>query len=184
MASKVILGIDPGTILMGYGVISVEGRHPQLEAMGLLRLDRFVSHYDRLLKIMEGVEALIKRYQPEVVALEAPFYGKNVQSMLKLGRAQGVAMVAALQQGRAVVEYSPSTIKKAITGSGSASKEQVADLVKRMLRISSEAMMEHYDATDGVAVALTHYIHESNPLRSAKSMSWKEYAERNAHKVK
>ncbi|WP_298632131.1 crossover junction endodeoxyribonuclease RuvC [uncultured Porphyromonas sp.] len=184
MEQQVIIGIDPGTIVMGYGVLRIAGNKPTLEAMGILRLDRYKSHYDRLLKIQEAVEALISRYAPTAMALEAPFYGVNVQTTLKLGRAQGAAMVAALKAGVAVTEYAPSTIKRMVTGKGNASKEQVAALLQYMLKIPEEAMMEKNDATDAVAVALTHHLQQLRPHKSSSSSSWSEYIKRNPDKVK
>lgn len=182
---KHIIGIDPGTILMGYGVLACGGKKPELVAMGVLKLDRYKSHYERLRKIYDGVVALINRYEPEALAIEAPFYGKNVQTTLKLGRAQGAAMVAAISQGLTVEEYAPSSIKKAITGSGSASKEQVAALLKHILHIPEEAMMAELDATDGVAVALCHHIHQTSPLptKSKSANSWADYIRNNPEKV-
>ncbi|MDO5036002.1 MAG: crossover junction endodeoxyribonuclease RuvC [Porphyromonas sp.] len=180
-----IIGIDPGTVLMGYGVLACQGQKPELVAMGVLRLDRYKSHYERLDRIYEGVSALIARYHPEALAIEAPFYGKNVQTMLKLGRAQGAAMVAAISQGLTVTEYSPSTIKKAITGSGNASKEQVAALIQHMLNIPNESMLDELDATDGVAAALCHHLHLTSPLLNAKGRggSWSDYIRNNPDKI-
>lgn len=184
MKDKIIIGIDPGTIFMGYGILKIQGGKPFLEAMGILRLDRFTSHYDRLLKIQEGTEALIQRYEPDAMALEAPFYHKNVQTTLKLGRAQGAAMVAALSHGISVCEYAPNTIKKAITGRGNASKEQVAMMLQSILKIPQDSMMEHLDATDGVAVALTHHIHETSPFAQTTKGSWSDFIKQNPDKVR
>ncbi len=123
---RVILGIDPGTIVMGYGVLKIEGNKPKLEAMGILQLNKYEDHYLRLRKIFERVLGLIDQYHPDELAIEAPFFGKNVQSMLKLGRAQGVAMAAALERDIPIFEYAPLKIKMSITGNGNAAKEQVA----------------------------------------------------------
>lgn len=183
MEEQVIIGIDPGTIVMGYGVLRIQGGKPQLEGMGVLRLDRFKSHYERLLKIQEGVEALIRRYSPDTMALEAPFYGKNIQTTLKLGRAQGAAMVAALKSEINVTEYAPTTIKKVITGQGNASKEQVAAMLQYILKIPQEAMMEQNDATDAVAVALTHHLQLLRPTQIKGKSSWKEFIRNNPSKV-
>lgn len=183
MKDKVIIGIDPGTIFMGYGILNIQGGKPHLEAMGILRLDRFSSHYERLLKIQEGVDALIKRYHPDAMALEAPFFQKNVQTTLKLGRAQGAAMIAALSHSISVCEYSPSTIKKAITGHGNASKEQVATMLQHILCITKDAMMEHLDATDGVAVALTHHIQETSPIPKSSKDSWADFIKNNPNRI-
>lgn len=184
MDDQIIIGIDPGTIFMGYGVLRVRDRQAILEAMGILRLDRYTSHYERLLKIQEGVVALIKRYHPQIMALEAPFYQKNVQTTLKLGRAQGAAMTAALSHNIPVTEYTPTTIKKTITGYGFATKEQVALMLQHILKIPNEAMMEHLDATDGVAVALTHHLQDLSPLNKTSKSSWSDFIKDHPEKVR
>lgn len=160
-----IMGIDPGTNYMGYGIIEVEGRVVRSVVMGDIDLHKMTDPYAKLRYIFERVGALIEEYKPKEVALESPFFGTNVQSMLKLGRAQGVAMAAALWRGREVFEYAPSRIKQAIAGSGAASKEQVAGIVKRMLKI--EYMPRRLDATDGMAVALCHYYTARTPISNA-----------------
>ncbi len=160
-----IMGIDPGTNYMGYGVLEVEGRTVRSVVMGDIDLHRMEDPYAKLRYIFERVGALVDEYAPREVALESPFFGENVQSMLKLGRAQGVAMAAALSRGLSVSEYAPSRIKQSITGSGSASKEQVAAVIGRMLRI--ERPPRRLDATDGMAVAVCHYFATSSPLLSA-----------------
>ena len=132
---RVILGIDPGTIVMGYGVLTIEGNKPKLEAMGILQLNKYEDHYLRLRKIFERVLGLIDQYHPDELAIEAPFFGKNVQSMLKLGRAQGVAMAAALERDIPIFEYAPLKIKMSITGNGNAAKEQVAGMLQSYLHI-------------------------------------------------
>ena len=159
------MGIDPGTNYMGYGIIEVEGRVIRSVVMGDKDLHKMTDPYAKLRYIFERVGALIEEYKPKEVALESPFFGTNVQSMLKLGRAQGVAMAAALWRGREVFEYAPSRIKQAIAGSGAASKEQVAGIVKRMLKI--EYMPRRLDATDGMAVALCHYYTARTPISNA-----------------
>lgn len=159
------MGIDPGTNYMGYGIIEVEGRVIRSVVMGDIDLHKMTDPYAKLRYIFERVGALIEEYKPKEVALESPFFGTNVQSMLKLGRAQGVAMAAALWRGREVFEYAPSRIKQAIAGSGAASKEQVAGIVKRMLKI--EYMPRRLDATDGMAVALCHYYTARTPISNA-----------------
>ncbi len=183
MTEQVIIGIDPGTIVMGYGILSIESDKPTLEAMGLLRLDRYQSHYVRLQKIQEAVEALIERYAPTNMALESPFMGKNIQTTLKLGRAQGVAMVAAMRANISVTEYAPSTIKRMITGRGNASKGQVATVLQYMLKIPDTAMMEKNDATDAVAVALTHHLYSLHPQGSKKGGSWQDFIRNHPDKV-
>ncbi len=160
-----IMGIDPGTNYTGYGVLEVEGRTLRSVVLGDIDIHRMTDPYDKLRYIFTRVGALVDEYAPREVALESPFFGENVQSMLKLGRAQGVAMAAALSRGRKVFEYAPSRIKQSITGSGSAPKEQVAALVRRMLSIDEEP--RRLDATDGMAVALCHYFAACSPLNAA-----------------
>ena len=137
---KIILGIDPGTTIMGYGVLRVTGVRPELLTMGVIDLRKYADHYLKLRRIFERVSGIIESYAPDELAIEAPFYGKNVQSMLKLGRAQGVAMAAALHHDIPITEYAPLKIKMALTGNGGASKEQVADMLRRILQIRLDAM--------------------------------------------
>lgn len=160
-----IMGIDPGTNYMGYGILEVEGRTVSAVVLGDIDLHRLTDPYAKLQRIFERVGALADAYRPREVALESPFFGENVQSMLKLGRAQGVAMAAALSRGLSVHEYAPMRIKQSITGRGAATKEQVAAIVCRTLRIDRPA--RRLDATDGMAVALCHYYASSNPLDRA-----------------
>lgn len=190
---QVIIGVDPGTIVMGYGILEVgrgvSHKEKALLAMGVLKLDKWTSHYDRLLKIYDGVSALIRRYKPSALAIEAPFYGKNVQSMLKLGRGQGAAIIAAKNAGIPVIEYSPSTIKKAITGRGNASKEQVKLFLQKELQIPENAFLDALDATDAVAVALCHHLSPTLPTVSAgrskaKGVSWADFIKQNPDKIK
>ncbi|MBQ6571329.1 MAG: crossover junction endodeoxyribonuclease RuvC [Alistipes sp.] len=159
------MGIDPGTNYMGYGIIEIEGRTMRSVVMGDIDLHTMSDPYRKLHYIFERVGKLIDDYEPREVALESPFFGTNVQSMLKLGRAQGVAMAAALHRQKEVFEYAPSRIKQAIAGSGSASKEQVAAIVKRMLKV--EYMPRRLDATDGMAVAMCHYFTARTPISEA-----------------
>ncbi len=159
------MGIDPGTNYMGYGVLEVEGRTLHSVVLGDIDLHRLTDPYAKLRYIFERVETLIATYNPREVALESPFFGENVQSMLKLGRAQGVAMAAALHRGLSVAEYAPMRIKQSITGRGSATKEQVASVVCRMLTVDRPP--RRLDATDGMAVALCHYFTTTNPLQAA-----------------
>ena len=156
MKERIILGIDPGTIVMGYGIIHIKGNEAQLLAMGVLKLDKFEEHHDRLKKIFERTTALINEYKPEEMAIEAPFFGKNVQSMLKLGRAQGTAIAAALNKNIEVVEYSPRKIKQSITGNGNSSKEQVAAMLCTILK--QKSFTGPLDATDGLAAAVCHFF--------------------------
>lgn len=160
-----IMGIDPGTNYMGYGIIEIEGREVRSVVMGDIDLHTMSDPYRKLRYIFDRVGKLIDDYQPREVALESPFFGTNVQSMLKLGRAQGVAMAAALSRDKEVFEYAPSRIKQAITGSGSASKEQVAAIIKRMLKL--EYVPRRLDATDGMAVAMCHYYTARTPITQA-----------------
>lgn len=160
-----IMGIDPGTNFMGYGIIEVEGRTLRSVVMGDIDLHTMSDPYRKLRYIFERVAKLIDDYSPDEVALESPFFGTNVQSMLKLGRAQGVAMAAALTRDREVFEYAPSRVKQAIAGNGSASKEQVAAIVKRMLKL--EYTPRRLDATDGMAVAMCHYFTSRTPIGQA-----------------
>lgn len=160
-----IMGIDPGTNYMGYGIIEIEGKELRSVVMGDIDLHTMSDPYRKLRYIFERVGKLIDNYQPREVALESPFFGTNVQSMLKLGRAQGVAMAAALSRDKEVFEYAPTRIKQAITGSGAASKEQVAAIVKRMLKL--EYMPRRLDATDGMAVAMCHYFTARTPINLA-----------------
>ena len=181
---RIILGIDPGTIVMGYGIIRIEGKKPVLEAMGVLQLNKYEDHYVRLKKIFERVLSLIDQYHPDELAIEAPFFGKNVQSMLKLGRAQGTAISAALSRDIPIFEYAPLKIKMSITGNGQASKEQVAGMLQRILHISKDNMLPQLDATDGVAAALCHFLQSNNPVSDKKYSGWKDYIARNPGKVK
>ena len=160
-----IMGIDPGTNYMGYGVLEVAGRRVRSVVLGDIDLHKLADPYAKLRYIFERVGALIDEYHPREVALESPFFGENVQSMLKLGRAQGVAMAAALSRGLQVFEYAPTRIKQSITGRGAATKEQVAAIVQRMLQLTE--LPPRLDATDGMAVALCHYFATASPLLAA-----------------
>lgn len=171
---KIILGIDPGTNVMGYGVISINKRSLQLISAGVIELNKISDHHLKLRKIFERTIGLIDEYHPDELAIEAPFFGKNVQSMLKLGRAQGVAIAAALSRTMPVFEYSPKKIKQSITGNGNASKEQVAGMLQTLLNFSE--MPKFLDATDGLAAALCHHFQNSNEAVKSKSYSgWKTF---------
>ena len=169
---RIILGIDPGTIVMGYGVLSINGRKAALETMGVLKLDRYEDHYVRLRRIYERVISLIDQYHPDEMAIEAPFFGKNIQSMLKLGRAQGTAIAAALNRDVPIFEYAPLKIKMAITGNGQAAKEQVAGMLQHILRIPDECMLPQLDATDGLAAAYCHYLQTNRPMPEKAYTGW------------
>lgn len=181
---RVIIGIDPGTNVMGYGILGINGKKPQLVAMGVIKLSKFDDHYMRLRRIYERVSGLVKQYLPDEMAIEAPFFGKNVQSMLKLGRAQGVAMAAALTRDIPIVEYEPRKIKMAITGNGAASKEQVAEMLRRILSIDKDDMPDFLDATDALAAALCHFYESGKPVVAKGARSWAEYIAKNPDKVK
>ncbi len=181
---KVYIGIDPGTNVMGYGILGIKGRKPSMIAMGVIKLSRFDSHYLRLRHIHERVSALVGQYLPDEMAIEAPFFGKNVQSMLKLGRAQGVAMSAALERDIPIAEYEPRKIKMAITGNGAASKEQVQEMLRRILSIPADLMLPELDATDALGAALCHHYEQSRPQAAAGPRSWKEFIAKNPGRVK
>lgn len=181
---RVIMGIDPGTNVMGYGVLGIKGRKPEVIVMGVIQLNKFESHYMRLHRIFERVTGIVEQYLPDELAIEAPFFGKNVQSMLKLGRAQGVAMAAALSRDIPIAEYAPLSIKQAVTGSGSASKERVAEMLKRMLYIPEEKMPHLLDATDALAAALTHFYETQKPQIARGPKSWADFIAKNPDRVK
>jgi crossover junction endodeoxyribonuclease RuvC len=177
---KIILGLDPGTQVFGYGVLQQKGREVQAVQMGVIRLEKFRSHEIRLAKIYEKVSQLIEEFTPDEVAIEAPFFGKNVQSALKLGRAQGVSMAAAIARQIPIVEYSPKSVKKSVTGNGNASKEQVAAMVVRLLKINPENYL--MDATDGLAIALTHL--NQGDRKQESSGGWEQFLKANAGRIK
>ena len=179
---KIILGIDPGTTIMGYGLIHIKGNNMELIQMGVLHLSKLASHELKLKRIFERTLQLVDEYKPDEFAVEAPFFGKNVQSMLKLGRAQGVAMSAALYRDVPIFEYAPKKIKMAITGRGTASKEQVAAMLQSLLGIKE--MPKHLDATDGLAAAVCHYF-QRNPTNGGKSYTgWGAFLKDNPDKQK
>ncbi len=182
---RIILGIDPGTQVMGYGLISIINNKPSLEAMGVIELKKYSDQYIRLAKIYSRIVGLIETYLPDEMAIEAPFFGKNVQSMLKLGRAQGVAMAAALSKDVPITEYAPLKIKMSITGNGRASKQQVAYMLQQTLKIPQENMLPQLDATDGLAAALCHYYQTSGIKKEgAKYKNWEEFARKNQNRIK
>jgi crossover junction endodeoxyribonuclease RuvC len=179
---RVILGIDPGTTVMGYGVISDNGKSMKMLAMGVLKLSKFTSQPLRLRKIFERTLALVEQYKPDEFSIEAPFFGKNVQSMLKLGRAQGVAMAAALYRDIPIFEYSPLQIKKSITGNGNASKDQVAAMLNHLLKF--EHNPDTLDATDGLAAAVCHYFKRTKSPEGKSYTGWKSFLTENPDRVK
>lgn len=179
---KIILGIDPGTTVMGYGIISVKKNKIKLILLDELLLHKLSSHELKLKRIFEKTLALVDNYHPDELAIEAPFFGKNVQSMLKLGRAQGVAMAAGLHREVPITEYSPKKIKMAITGNGNASKEQVAGMLKNLLKLKE--LPKRLDATDGLAAAVCHHFN-SGKISSSKSYSgWASFVKQNPDRAK
>ena len=181
--TKTILGIDPGTNILGYGVISVDSKGPHYVDMGVFDLRKISDPFEKLANIFAGVGELLDQYKPDHLAVESPFYGKNAQVVLKLGRAQGAAITAAVMRGIPVAEYAPRKAKIAICGNGSASKEQVAMMIGKTLRI--ELDQKYFDATDALAIALCHHYQTSSPLASVKSKGdWKNFIESNPERVK
>lgn len=178
---KIILGIDPGTTVMGYGLIKKKGSEFEMIMMDVLIMNKINDPYIKLQKIFQKTLAIIDQYNPDEVALEAPFFGKNVQSMLKLGRAQGVAMAAALQRDIPVTEYAPLKIKKAITGRGAASKEQVAAMLMQMLNIKE--MPKYLDATDGLAAAMCHGLQNGAINTGKGKSSWESFVKNNQDRI-
>lgn len=181
---KIILGIDPGTNVMGYGLLGVSRNKPAMITMGVIQLSKFEDHYMRLRRIYDRVLGIVEQYLPDELAIEAPFFGKNVQSMLKLGRAQGVAMAAALARQVPITEYEPRKIKMAITGNGGASKEQVQEMIRRQLDIPRENLLPQLDATDALAAALCHYYESRKPAVAKGAGSWKAFIAANPDRVK
>ena len=179
---RVILGIDPGTTIMGYGIIQTIGNSVSCPIMGVIELKKYSDHYIKLKHIFDRVTQLIDQYHPDELAIEAPFFGKNVQSMLKLGRAQGVAIAAALSRSIPVSEYAPRKIKMSITGQGNASKEQVALMLKQLLKIKE--LPKDLDATDGLAAALCHYYQTNTPVLTSDFKSWKDFIKKNPERIK
>ena len=182
--AKIILGIDPGTVVMGYGLIEVNGNHVALLEMNILKLSAAsLGAYERLQLIHKKVSQLIEIFHPHELAIEAPFFGKNVQSMLKLGRAQGVAIATAMHAGIPVTEYSPKKIKQSITGNGSAGKEQVWKMLQHLLQLRNE--INHYDASDALAVAMCHHFQFNSPKYGQKKFNdWGEFVSKNPGRVK
>jgi crossover junction endodeoxyribonuclease RuvC len=180
--NRIILGIDPGTTIMGYGIIQIIDKKPSLIVLGNIDLKKYTDHYIKLKHIFDRVTSLIDEYHPDELAIEAPFFGKNVQSMLKLGRAQGVAIAAALSRSMPIFEYAPRKIKMSITGYGNASKEQVAILLKNLLKIKE--LPKDLDATDGLAAAMCHFYQSNNPTIDKSYNSWKDFINKNQSRIK
>jgi len=184
LSERIILGIDPGTKVMGYGLIKERGRQLSLISLGVVKLGHIEDHALKLQRIFEKTTALIEQYAPDCMALEDPFYGKNIQVILKLGRAQGVAMAAALAKKIEIAEYAPRKIKQSVTGKGNASKEQVASMLKQLLQF--EESPQFLDATDGLAVAVCHAFQGGTPSGKAKKSysGWDAFVKENTHRIK
>lgn len=180
---KVILGIDPGTNILGYGIISVDLKGPHYVDMGVFDLRKIDDPFEKLANIYAGVGELLDQYKPDELAVESPFYGKNAQVILKLGRAQGAAITAAVIRGIPVAEYAPRKAKIAICGNGAASKEQVAMMISKTLNVELDS--SYLDATDALAIALCHYYQKNNPLAGTNSaVNWKKFLEQNPGRIK
>lgn len=179
---RIILGIDPGTTIMGFGLIKVVGKKMEFIQMNELMLQKYDDHYLKLKLIFERTVELIDTYHPDEIAIEAPFFGKNVQSMLKLGRAQGVAMAAGLSRQVPITEYLPKKIKMAITGNGNASKEQVALMLKSLLDLKT--LPKNLDATDGLAAAVCHFYNSGKMIGGKNYTGWASYVKQNPSKIK
>ena len=180
LTEKIILGIDPGTNIMGYALLVVKGQKMQVLKYDVINLKNITNHAVKLKKIFDRTQELITEYLPDEMAIEAPFYGTNVQSMLKLGRAQGVAIAAALSRDIPYVEYAPKKVKQSITGNGNASKEQVAQMLLQIFKISE--MPKLFDATDALAVALCHHYQRGNNSQ-AGAKSWKSFLTDNPNRI-
>ena len=182
---KILLGIDPGTNVMGYGVLRVSGNKAELVVMGVSDMRKERDVYLRLGKIFDRVTGIIDEFLPDELAIEAPFFGKNVQSMLKLGRAQGVAIAAAIHHDVPISEYAPLKIKLAITGNGSSSKEQVAGMLQKLLHLRDDQMPHFMDATDAVAAAYCHFLQMNRPTTDDRHYgSWKDFARSHADRIR
>lgn len=178
----IILGIDPGSVVMGYGIISVQGQKISILEMGVLKLSKYPEQSERLSKIYNRVNELCQQYKPNSCAVEAPFFGKNVQSMLKLGRAQGVAMAATMQNKIPLQEYSPKKVKQSVTGNGNATKEQLWATIQKILKF--EETPQYLDASDAVAVAMCHHFQSKFPIANAKSGGgWDKFIKENPSRV-
>ncbi len=181
MVEKIILGIDPGTTVMGFAILEIKGKSMKLIVLEELLLSKYDNHYLRLKKIFEKTIQIIENYKPDEIAIEAPFFGKNVQSMLKLGRAQGVAMAAGLSREVPITEYAPKKIKMSITGNGNASKEQVAKMLQSLLKIKE--LPKRLDATDGLAAAVCHFYNADRIVTGKSYSGWAAFVKKNPGKV-
>ena len=181
-SEKIILGIDPGTTIMGFGLIKVVNKKMELIVLNELMLKKYDDHYIKLKLIFERTIQLIETYHPDEIAIEAPFFGKNVQSMLKLGRAQGVAMAAGLSRQVPITEYSPKKIKMAITGNGNATKEQVAKMLQQLLGLKE--LPKNLDSTDGLAAAVCHFFNSGKVVGEKSYTGWDAFVKQNESRVK
>ncbi len=178
------MGIDPGTNIMGYGIIKVENRKVELVNMGIIDMRKVKDTYLKLGHIFQRITSIIDSFHPDEIAIEAPFFGKNVQSMLKLGRAQGVAIAAAINRDIPIHEYMPTKIKMAITGSGGAAKQQVAGMLQRLFNINEKEMGKYLDATDALGAAYCHFMQQDRPESQASYRSWGDFVKQNKERVK
>lgn len=181
-ADKIIIGIDPGTTVMGYGVIAIENKKMKLLQYGVIHLSKYSSHSLKLKKIYERVVQLLDDYLPDEMAIESQFFGQNVQSMLKLGRAQGVAIAAAMSREVPVAEYAPKKIKMSVTGNGNASKEQVAAMLRSLLQFDNTDHL--LDATDALGVAVCHHFQQPNAQQGNKPKDWSAFVKANKDRLK
>ena len=178
---KIILGIDPGTTVLGYGLIHIKQNKLTMLNFGVIQLSKLANHPDKLKRIFDRIDGIIKEFHPDEIAIEAPFFGKNVQSMLKLGRAQGVAIAAGLSNNIPFEEYTPRRIKQSITGNGNASKEQVAAMLQKLLNFTE--MPKYLDATDGLAVAVCHHFSKGvGEHNKSKSNNWESFLKSNPNR--
>ena len=180
---RIIMGIDPGTNVMGYGILGINRQKLTPIMLGAIELNKIGDHYLRLARIYERVTGLVEQYLPDELAIEAPFYGKNVQSMLKLGRAQGIAMAAALARDIPIAEYAPLKVKQVVTGNGGASKQQVANMLCYILKLEKEKLPAMLDATDAMAVALTHYYESRKPSGAADAKNWAQFLKQHPERI-
>ena len=179
---RIILGIDPGTTIMGFGLIKVINKKMEFLQLNELQLSKYDNHYQKLKIIFERTIELIDTHHPDEIAIEAPFFGKNVQSMLKLGRAQGVAMAAGLSRDIPITEYEPKKIKMAITGNGNASKEQVAKMLQQLLGLKE--LPKNLDSTDGLAAAVCHFFNSGKVVADKSYSGWDAFVKQNEERVK
>lgn len=178
-----IIGVDPGTVVLGFAILTIQSKVAQITEMGVLHLSKYEDHYTRLQYIHERIQGLIKEFKPQQMAIEAPFFGKNVQAMLKLGRAQGVAMAVGMTNGVNVFEYSPRKIKQSITGNGNATKEQVAAMLEHIFKVKLDKYA--WDATDALATGMCHFYQSKGQVnQTEKYQDWSSFIRNNPNKIK